>query len=434
MGKIISVDPNARTCRAKTVGLPGYTDDLDLQDVRILHNAWHGEGDEETFIPRANSYCAILFVGNEPFIIGYVPLQNASGTANPGSNYSQNLQPGDKTTATVAGNRITLRSGGALEVISTLGCRTYYIPTIEMVYTLCQQWELDTNGGYLHWDNQVNDTSTPPGATLFDLLAFDNVTPTKGTRIQMGLSQENQLPFELAVGPITPDTQTLDTENVLIQAREDGVFQLITALRTVFSSGPQTGGGYAVTSDFENGQFSILTPLGHTLVFNDTADDSSVALMHASGARMQMDSTGAISFVDSSNNQMTLDASGLTISTADGHTTTMGSATTIGSSDGKTTLAVAADGSINGLSPKAVTFSAPTGSFSTDTTYIGSNAAQGAHAVLYEMLKMIFDQHTHLTAVGPSGPPTPPITMALMELTPVTSAKAGSVKLKGNLF
>ena len=417
------------------MGLPGVTDDLDLSDVRLLHNAWHAEGDEDVFIPRANCYCVILFVNNEAFIVGYVPLQNANGSANPGTDeYTQNLQLGDKTTSTIAGNRITLRSGGALEIISTQGCRTYYIPTKEIIYTLCQDWELDTNGGYLHWDTQRNDNTQPLNSTLFDLLAWDNLNPTKGARLQMGSSQDNQLPFELAVGPITASTKTLDTENVLIQIREDGLFQMITALKTILAAGPSGPGGYVAQMDFENRQCSILTPLGHALVFNDTADDSSLALMHASGARFMIDTAGAVSMVDANNNSITLDSQGLHLTTSDGHSAVIGGATNFGSPDGTSSFGVAADKSFNVASPTAINMSAPAVSIAGDTTYIGSGAAlTGDFAVLYSKLKDIFDQHTHLTSSGPSAPPTPPTTMALMELIPTTSAKASSIKLKGNL-
>jgi hypothetical protein len=447
MGKIISVDPNARTCRAKTVGLPGFTDDLDLTDVRLLHSAWHAQGDEEVFIPRANSYCAILFVGNEPFIVGYVPLQNASGDANPGTDpnlpYNQNLQPGDWRVATAAGNYINVRSGGAIEIVSTLGCRTYYIPTTATIYTLCQNWELDTNGGYLHWDTLANDNTTPPGATLMDFLAWDNITPTKGARIQMGLSETNQLPFELAVGPITanssiaPSDQSIDEENVLIQMREDGIFQMMTALKTIFAAGPTgepTTPPYIVQMDYSISQFSLMTPLGHSLVFNDTPDDQSVAITHATGAQFLINTAGAVSLVDSTGNSISLDSQGLHLTTSDGHNAVIGGNTLFGTPSGGGTFGMGTDGSFTASSTVAINMTAPVGSFSTDTTYIGSGAAtSGDYAVLYSMLKSIFDNHTHLTAVGPSGPPTPPTTMALMELVPATSAKAATIKLKGNI-
>ena len=54
-------------------------------------------------------------------------------------------------------------------------------------------------------------------------------------------------------------------------------------------------------------------------------------------------------------------------------------------------------------------------------------------AVIYETMKAIFDAHIHATAVGPSGPPLPPNTMSLMELSPVTSAQAKYIKLRGNI-
>lgn len=219
-GRITSVDSSARTCRVKTYGLRGFTDNLDLINVKFLHLAWHPEGDEDVYIPRIGSYGAIIFINNEPYLFGYYNLSNVvdgGGRAN-----QEELLAGDKTIATVAGNRITLRSGGTIEIKSTEGCRTYYIPSENIIASVCRNWELEAAGGYLKW-NLDKDTSD----TVLNFLAWDNAaTPTTGISISIGATTDpDAAMLDVAVGPLNADLAVAERK-MQLQVDKDGTTYL----------------------------------------------------------------------------------------------------------------------------------------------------------------------------------------------------------------
>lgn len=192
LGRVVYVDERARRCRLKTLGQPGSTDDLDLQNVQWISLASSGEGAEDTCLPHVGQYGVIIFVNSEPYVIGF--FQPMRPTGNAPRNEQEVLKSGDRVIKTIFGNSIILRRGGTVELKSTNLCRRLLIPTRNMINDVCQEYELEAAGGYHYW--HINRDN---GTTNWDLLAYNNLTPTKAVRLQLGSTESGAL-LDLAVG------------------------------------------------------------------------------------------------------------------------------------------------------------------------------------------------------------------------------------------
>jgi hypothetical protein len=433
LGWIQSVDVTRRICTVQTIGTPGQTDNLLLDDVKILHNAWHPQGDEETYIPRVNSYCVILFVNAQPFIVGYVPFEFDDGNAAPNASKNQEeLQPGDKTIATIAGNRVTLRSGGAITVESTSRCNTYWIPTKNLITSVCDNLKVETSGGRLLWTNPDEETDLPEGASRLDVFAIDNYkTPQKAVRVQMGTAESTQVPLKLDLGLIDSSLAMESVPGVAFQATEDGAIDTRVKKQSYRQIGTEETGFYAEQISAENLQYALTTPSGSSLKFVDEKEKSSITLQHSSGALIQISKEGKIVLQSASGNIFNFEDDNVALTSKDGAKAIVKDGLTLIDSSGSQTISVTKDGNVQITASKDVTVSAPKVAVAGGAIDLGSNPS--FHSVIYEMMASIFDGHMHATAMGPSGPPLPPMTMSLTENNPAMSAKASYVKIRGNL-
>lgn len=179
-------------------------------------------------------------------------------------------------------------------------------------------------------------------------------------------------------------------------------------------------------------QLSLVNANGGFIIIDDTADKEGIYIQHKNGSLMQFQKTGSIVMTTPKGNMVFLDEEegAVTLKSAAGGLLTVKEDMTLGDQTGKNIVSFSKD-SVNILADKNVNISAVNVNLEAGAINLGKGAS--FHAVIYENLKSIFDSHIHPTAVGPSGPALPPNTMALMELNPATSAKASSVKIKGNL-
>lgn len=216
IGQVVAVDAPGRRLRCKTIGINAHgMDDLDLYNVRILHGLWHAEGDDEVRIPRTKSYGVILFVGTEPIWLGSLPLDISSGE--PEREKSLDLNPGDYGVQTVAGNKVIVRTGGTLEVQSTQQCRTFWIPSQNLMTSVCQNFELEAAGGTLKWtlDKETEDTT-------LTLNAWNSLTPTHKLRLQVGkVDDSDDLLVDVATGPVD-DKLELASRAFQVQIKNNG--------------------------------------------------------------------------------------------------------------------------------------------------------------------------------------------------------------------
>jgi hypothetical protein len=91
--------------------------------------------------------------------------------------------------------------------------------------------------------------------------------------------------------------------------------------------------------------------------------------------------------------------------------------------DGSDTLQV--------TSKKTVNLSAQNVTLAGGNVNLGNFAALSA--VLAEPLAILFDTHFHAAPLGPTSPPLPPTTAALMNANPATSFASAYVKMRTNL-
>lgn len=440
IGRILAVDCDTRLCRVQTIGVPGLTDDLDIRDAKLLHNAWHSQGDEEVFFPRIGSYCVIIFANNQPYIVGYDATAFEDGKANAGGDDNiEGFQPGDKTIATIAGNRLTLRSGGAVTLESTKFCRTYWLPSKNIINSVCENYELEVNGGYWFWDTPEEETDLPDGSTRSDMFVWDNVLePTEAVRTQMGTieaeesTSEETFIYRVDIGVLNSDLDIDPEQRGYRDSRTaDGVKIEEIAKKSIRVFGT-TEDGYQEQYDAENKQYSILTPSGHSLVFNDTDEDSSIALSHSSGSQFIFDADGNFTLNDLNKNSIKSTEDTLTVTDANGNVMLLNEdGLTFSHSSGAATITIV-DGKVSVLVKETLNVQAETINLAGNTVFVGAKADSGDFAVLYNKLKDLFDQHMHPTAMGPSGPPMPPDTFSISENIPSKSCKASSVPLKGN--
>lgn len=211
LGTIVSVDADARTCRVKTFGLKGRTDDLDLSDVQwvSLSASTTGDGAEDTAIPVVGQMAVITFINNQPYIQGYyrpVKTPNDPGSVNkeqdPNQSEEIRVNTGDRILKTLAGNKVLMRSGGSVEIESNRLCRTHWLPANRTVNTVCGTHKLEADGGFVHW---TLDTET--NATTYQFFVRDALKdPDTGLDVQIGTPGDDTQFITMALGKIAPDT------------------------------------------------------------------------------------------------------------------------------------------------------------------------------------------------------------------------------------
>jgi hypothetical protein len=190
--------------------------------------------------------------------------------------------------------------------------------------------------------------------------------------------------------------------------------------------------GSSITMNGVNGSIEMQTSQGNLFVVDNTAGQESISIIQKQGAVIQMDKDGSVKIIAKGGAYLFLDATtgeasltskeGITLgATADGMT--------LASKSGKETILLK-DDTVQITSGKTVVVSAEKVTIDSGDIDIGSDAD---NAVLYSKLEALFDAHTHISPVGPTSPPLPLQTLTLTSLIPFKSAKAGNVKLKGNL-
>lgn len=274
LGRVYNIDEDSRLCQVRTIGSAQYgTDDLDLQFVKCQHFAWHAAGDFATVLPRIGTYVLVTFINSEPVITGVYPLSNTLGAG--GRDNQQSLQAGDFGWQTVFGNSLIIRAAGTVELSSTLGCRTWWLPTNETITTLCQNFELDPTGGYLHWTVDPNTADT-----VFDLKFFDNAAVANVGRLQLGTASTGAL-VSLEVGP--PDENLDISEDVFsLQIQPDGTTTL------------NIGNGNAILNITPDGKANLTTVSDVNVNAGGDANVTASGNIVATGSKIELNGSGGM--------------------------------------------------------------------------------------------------------------------------------------------
>jgi len=185
-----------------------------------------------------------------------------------------------------------------------------------------------------------------------------------------------------------------------------------------------------------DGQKYFVKACGHLFAMDGTKGSEALYLFHkgtrgTSGLTSTEDSTSLISW---SGHGVFLDNTdkNLKLISANGSLINLGKSLSIADSTGANFITVTHDdGKIQLIAKKEVNITSPAVNINGGSVNIGNNAVFSA--TIAENLALLFDSHTHATAVGPSSPPIPPQTAALVNLNPATAFKHSYVKLRGNL-
>ncbi len=150
----------------------------------------------------------------------------------------------------------------------------------------------------------------------------------------------------------------------------------------------------------------VKTESGHVLTFEDEDKKEQVTLHSAQGAEIVMDPKGSIALTDKGGAKVVLDADKgeITIEDANGNSLVM-SSSGITCTDASGNEIKATSSGIDLKSSAVVNIEG------SSVTIAG---AGGEPLIKGSTFLSMFNSHTHVTGVGPSGPPVPPLTPAVL--------------------
>ena len=157
-GYVKSVDVTNRVCTVKTFfATSDALNDKHIKNCRWLSADAGPDGDDMTSIPRSDTLALVFFVLGEPFIFGFFRAQNKKGNAAGGAAKIP-LTEGDKIIATRAGNYLTVKANGLIQLQCKDTLRMLFLPNKSELLILCRNHEIKTDGGFVSWrsDNALN--------------------------------------------------------------------------------------------------------------------------------------------------------------------------------------------------------------------------------------------------------------------------------------
>lgn len=192
--------------------------------------------------------------------------------------------------------------------------------------------------------------------------------------------------------------------------------------------------GQSILIDESEGKLktSIINgPSGSVFIMDETEGKETISLIHNTGAMLQVDKNGGWSLATPEGNLVFLNekTGEVTVKSATGAIVSLKDKIVASDASGKNMISIT-DSTVEVIASSDAIITAK------NINIKGGNISLGGDAdnvVLYKKLADIFDKHTHLTPVGSSTPPIPPMTMLLTGENPALSAKSKNVTIKGNL-
>lgn len=177
----------------------------------------------------------------------------------------------------------------------------------------------------------------------------------------------------------------------------------------------------------------VLKSKGHFLILDDTSGSEGLFLIHKTGSQFVIDKDGSAKWVTKSGNTVFLDDPGGSIlaTSKSGAFVNVSDSITLGDKTGKQLVTLDGTDTIQIVSAKNVLVNSEAVSIVGGSINLGSNAVFSS--VIGEQLALLFDTHTHGSVMGPTTPPLPPTTAAVVNANPATSFLSAYVKTRGNL-
>jgi hypothetical protein len=189
---------------------------------------------------------------------------------------------------------------------------------------------------------------------------------------------------------------------------------------------------FIMSSATDAGQM-IMSTKGHYLILDDTKDKENIYMMHVAGSQVNLDSKGSVKLVSKDGGLVFMDADtkSITATSGNGAYVTLKDIITICDASGKQLLQFNGKDTINISASANVNINAPSINIAGGSVNLGNLASLGV--ALAEPLALLFDSHIHASPTGPTSPPLPPNTAALMNVNPATSFASAFVKVRTNL-
>lgn len=173
------------------------------------------------------------------------------------------------------------------------------------------------------------------------------------------------------------------------------------------------GAWYAADTTPEEAQLDpptnrvIQTASGHTIELKDTEGEEKIVIRHAGNSFVSIDANGSVTVANQNGSHLFLDAENATatLMSEQGHLVTMSDNGLVLVNDG---------GAVFELKDTTATVLAENIVLSGSSVALGAGAAEPTlMATAFEMLWNMVLTHTHPSAMGPTGPPLPPLTTAV---------------------
>jgi hypothetical protein len=189
---------------------------------------------------------------------------------------------------------------------------------------------------------------------------------------------------------------------------------------------------FIMSSTTDAGQM-IMSTKGHYLILDDTKDKENIYMMHVSGSQVNLDSKGSVKIVSKDGGLIFMDADtkSITATSGNGAYVTLKDVITICDASGKQLIQFNGKDTLNISASANVNINAPAINVAGGSVNLGNLASLSV--ALAEPLAMLFDMHIHASPTGPTSPPLPPNTAALMNVNPATSFASAFIKARTNL-
>jgi hypothetical protein len=178
---------------------------------------------------------------------------------------------------------------------------------------------------------------------------------------------------------------------------------------------------------------AVLKSKTHLLVLDDTSGSESVFIFHKTGSQIVLDQQGSAKIITKSGNAAILDdpSGTITLTSKTGAFVSLADTITITDKSGAQFITLDATDTIQVVSKSDVIVNSPSISLKGGSINLGDLATFSA--VIAEPLALLFDTHIHGSALGPTSPPLPPNTAAIVNLNPATAFAHSFIKIRGNL-
>lgn len=226
-GRIVNVNPKRFTCDVRTT-----VSQRTFLDVTWASPYFHfSRGEGFNVMPEVGAKVKVCRPSDsDPFILCFVtPFERIPAETDDAQEADQGnteityqagrprMQQGDIQLRGRDGNEVYLHRGGVLELGSTAACRRFYIPLLNYLRDICENYQLWTQGGNLSWlvARSDEDSGGESHATLAIIgkEAAEHEQATVGVRLGW-LDETNRLEVTIAPQAINAVTGELDGEAV----------------------------------------------------------------------------------------------------------------------------------------------------------------------------------------------------------------------------